>query len=245
MAIRTSLYMYINETFFLIDGQSIAKKLCGQITKQTKAIKNAVKVYNGNAEQWSRISDRQYPDAITFEECVASESKLWNSLENVESNDVPRSVKRHLIDLFHLRQRCEEEVVMLQEEMDNCLTHFSGNLDELKCWLDRLVREDIHDDKRGLIAIVSKRIYALSWFIDTLKQKFNHQENENVIQMDKPDEDITEEAIDEYYSMLNMESMESDDDDNDDDDVREEQEGYYDDEEEKDEPDDDDKIFDI
>ena len=88
-------------------------------------IKKAVKAYNTNSGQWYAISDVQYPDKVTFEECADIESPLWDGLENVDPCQVPRSIKKHLIDLFHMSERCQEEVTMLNDEMSNCVTFFS------------------------------------------------------------------------------------------------------------------------
>ena len=189
----------------------VSLRNCGQISKQRRAIKNAV-----NAGQWSNVTDSEHPSSITFEECVSNESSLWRDQENVESNEVPKLVKRHLVDLFHLQKKVCRRGFDATRGNGQLYRIFSSILQELKSWFDTLTRDDTDNEKRGLKALLSKRICGLTFFTDSLKQQLvDHQAKKDVIELDEPYEELTEEVIDEYYSVLNMDSIEGEEfDDN-------------------------------
>ncbi|CAB4029812.1 Hypothetical predicted protein [Paramuricea clavata] len=119
--------------------------------------------------------------------------------------------------MFNTKKRCEEEVVMLKDEMNNCINFSSQYLHQLDSWYKALKTDELSYGNRGIIAVLSSRTRLLSLFICVLKQQFNIDVTDTESANDL-DEDITEEAIAKYYSMLNMESMESDNDDFGDDD---------------------------
>ena len=92
-----------------LDGKAIAKRFCTQITKATGAIKQLVKEYT---RQNVDAVGCKYPSTIAVEDALSIDSPLWRELNDdiQPQSAVPYCLKRQLIDLFHTRKRCLEEI---------------------------------------------------------------------------------------------------------------------------------------
>ena len=95
-----------------LGGQKIAKRLSGQILKETKKIKALLLDYNICPFE-VEISTEE-----TFDPSVLS-SKLESTLRSRSS-----VVKQDIIQASLLIQRSEEEIAMLQNEIENTLTFY-------------------------------------------------------------------------------------------------------------------------
>ncbi|KAK2555124.1 hypothetical protein P5673_023094 [Acropora cervicornis] len=116
------LIVQLNET----DGQAIAKRLCSQISKTTNAVKQLVKEY---VRSQTSIGSK-YPSKILVEDALDINSSMWLSIDSEVDlpSSVPYCVKRQLIDLIHINNRCDEELDIIKEEMGQIVKFYEGKL---------------------------------------------------------------------------------------------------------------------
>ena len=154
------------------DGQAIAKRLCTQITKATGAIKQLVKEYT---KQNVDTLDCKYPSTISVEDALNIDSPLWLVLnDDIQSHStVPYCLKRQLIDLVHVRKRCQEEIANTKEEMVRMLSHFEGKLKVLDAWSKELIEQKDSERARALLAIACTKMDELSVFTHHLHGLFS------------------------------------------------------------------------
>lgn len=90
------------------DGQAIAKRLCSQISKTTNAVKQLVKEY---APSQTSVGSK-YPSKVLVKDALDINSSMWLSIDSEVQlpSSVPYCVKRQLIDLTHINNRCKEEM---------------------------------------------------------------------------------------------------------------------------------------
>lgn len=139
------------------DGQAVAKKLCGQITKTTNAVKQLIKQYE-RGDAASRGCT--YPSKVNLVEALDVSSSLWATLD--DSNlfvGVPYCIKRQIIDFKHMIKRCTEEEVLVKDEITRVAMFYQRKLGVLDSWSKKLAATDSADYRsRGLLALVlSKR----------------------------------------------------------------------------------------
>ena len=140
MVAAALIVCYIFNFFFFIavistsaDGQAIAKKLCGQISKTTNSMQQLIKQY-GRGEA---LTGCKYPNKVILQESLDITSSLWNVLDDssLAACEVPYCIKRQRIDLNHLLQRCTEEYGFIKEEMTRVETFYQrkhGSMGKLK-----------------------------------------------------------------------------------------------------------------
>ena len=110
-------YTFLNFLYFcyFTDGQAIAKKICGQISRTTNAIKKLVKEYDRNIAEHHQS---KFPASITFKEIADLNSSVCNHLEDVDADSqVPYYIRRKMIDFNHIIHRSAEEVELVKGEM--------------------------------------------------------------------------------------------------------------------------------
>nr|XP_058945268.1 uncharacterized protein LOC131773290 isoform X3 [Pocillopora verrucosa] len=130
-----SMHVKCSERWFLLqlmkkyaDGQAIAKRLCTQITKATGAIKQLVKEYT---RQNVDTVGCKYPSTIAVEDALSIDSPLWRVLNDdiQPQSAVPYCLKRQLIDLFHTRKRCLEEIANTRRRNGSDVQSFRGKVE--------------------------------------------------------------------------------------------------------------------
>ena len=143
--------------FFCIDGQAIAKKICGQITKTTNTIKKMIKQYG------KKIADHassKYPPDISFDDVTNLNSTIWNHLEenvDVNSHEVPYYIRRKIVDYRCLIQRCTEEIEYIKKEMTTVVEYYSSSVALLDALSEELKSKPNCPESRGLCALAMTR----------------------------------------------------------------------------------------
>ena len=104
-------------TFYFSDGQAIAIKLSKQIDKVVKSIHKTLSDVNGY------LAD-DLPQ-ILYEDAKDPRSSIYSAVQE-EGDTLPALIRRQMIDLFCLQNRCQEELDLLNEET-SCLVSFLQN----------------------------------------------------------------------------------------------------------------------
>lgn len=157
------------------DGQAIAKKVCGQISKTTSSMQQLIKQY-GRGEA---LAGCKYPQKIILQEALDIASSLWNTLDDssLSSRSVPYCIKRQIIDLNHLLKRCAEESDLIKEEIKRVDTFYQRQLGVLDSWSKQLAGStDSHS--RGLLSIVLSKHDELEAFSIHLQNLFARHSDE-------------------------------------------------------------------
>ena len=95
--------------FFLSDGQAVAIKLSGQINKVVKHMNKGLISLNAAMDVSAK--------PLSFDDIKDPSGNVYGPELTNESSEVPASTKAKLIDLYCLIKRCQEEVIMVREEM--------------------------------------------------------------------------------------------------------------------------------
>ena len=136
----------------------MAKKLCGQITKATNAVKQLIKQY----ERGDAASLRcRYPSKVNLQEALDVSSSLWATLD--DSNlfvGVPYCVKRQILDFKYMIKRCTEEDVLVKDEITRVAMFYQRKIGVLDSWSKQLADATDSADCRSrclLARVLSKR----------------------------------------------------------------------------------------
>ena len=97
------------DVFFLSDGQAVAIKLSGQINKVVKHMNKGLISLNAAMDVSAK--------PLSFDDIKDPSGNVYGPELTNESSEVPASTKAKLIDLYCLIKRCQEEVIMVREEM--------------------------------------------------------------------------------------------------------------------------------
>ncbi len=125
------------------DGQKIAKRLCIQISKETKNIKSMLPVYN--ACQSSLVGGRSMLIIEALDPSSFSTVLLTQPLYS-ES-------KQELIEAYLVMRRSTEEISMLKMDMKNTLRYYEDKKETLLQLIESMAqRDDTH--ARGTVALL-------------------------------------------------------------------------------------------
>ncbi|XP_071832068.1 uncharacterized protein [Apostichopus japonicus] len=118
------------------DGQTIAQRLCKQISSVGKKLKREVEKFNADMVHLV-TSSSHFPSEVTFQQVCDVTSSLWNclSVDAVQQCHVPRHVRNQLVDIVHKVNHSKDELNLLKEEMLRMVTFFQ---EELRQVHDRL-----------------------------------------------------------------------------------------------------------
>lgn len=103
---------------------------------------------------------------VTFDAVKDPDSDVWMEAHasGESATAVPVSIRRKAIDLYHLRNRCQEEISLPQSKMENTLEHFIQQLHLLLSTLD-----DGSFEGRGRDIFIRGKILSLESYIVHLK----------------------------------------------------------------------------
>ena len=90
------------------DGQAITIKLSNQIGKVVNEMKRGLSSFNDLGESEIDFMEIKDPQSPTYSCLLKNEQ---------DGNCIPTSLKKRLVELTHLLDRCEEELSMVREEM--------------------------------------------------------------------------------------------------------------------------------
>lgn len=100
---------------------------------------------------------------------------MWLSIDSEVDlpSSVPYCVKRQLIDLIHINNRCNEEIDIIKEEMGRIVKFYEGKIERLEMWSKemRAHRTD-SAECRGLLSIVLTKLDELRAFSLYLREIF-------------------------------------------------------------------------
>ena len=145
-----------------LDGQKIAKRLSGQILKETKKIKALLLDYNICPFE-VEISTEE-----AFDPSVLS-SKLESTLRSRSS-----VVKQDIIQASLLIQRSEEEIAMLQNEMENTLTFYHQKIKIIEAEIVKQTQAEVTTDfTRGSVALLHYLRLKVMKAIDDCNSRFS------------------------------------------------------------------------
>ena len=118
------------------------------------------------ARQGEITSGCKYPSTVAVEDGLNINSQLWSLLDDDVHlrSPVPYCVKRQLVDLHHVRNRCKEEIGHIKEEMARVFCHFERKLKLLEAWSKELIISKDSEASRGLLCIARTKFDELSVF---------------------------------------------------------------------------------
>lgn len=72
----------------------------------------------------------KYPLKVLVEDALDINSSMWLSIDSEVDlpSSLPYCVKRQLIDLIHINNRCNEELDIIKEEMGQIVKFYEGKL---------------------------------------------------------------------------------------------------------------------
>lgn len=113
------------------------------------------------------------------EDALDINSSMWLSIDSEVDlpSLVPYCLKRQLIDLIHINNRCNEELDIIKEEMGQIVKFYEGKLKGLEMWSKemRAHRTDSHKC-RGLLSIALTKLDELRAFSRYLREIFSASE---------------------------------------------------------------------
>lgn len=176
-----------------IDGQKIAKRLSGQILKESKRIKTLLLDYNMCPFQ-IEISPEE-----AFDPSILS-SKLDSTLQSRSS-----LMKQDIIQTSLLIQRSKEEIAMLQCEIENTLTFYQQKVKSIDAEIIKLTQEKLTTDfTRGSIALLHHLKLKVMKAIDDCNSRFSIINKDSKIAEPLPESDgdssCTDSESDTEYS---------------------------------------------
>ena len=129
------------------DGQAIAIKISNQIGKVVNEMKRELSSFNDLGK-----------NEIDFMEIKDPQSPIYSSfLKNEpDGNCIPTTIKKRLVELTHLLDRCEEELSMVKEEMKTLENFIQYQITEIEKYiLSKGVCENSCD--KGLHCLLLKK----------------------------------------------------------------------------------------
>ena len=134
-----------------IDGQKIAKRLSANITKETSTAKKLLQEYNAAA---SVVKEAHIP--ICVEEVLLPDSDFWQPAVP-SSSPLSWNTQKDITSAYLLKKRCDEELCLLQEEMQNVLL-YCRQFEELLNNLIDNTQSNEDQYSRGLASLFLKKL---------------------------------------------------------------------------------------
>lgn len=134
-------------TFNFSDGQAIAIKLSKQINKVVKSIHKTLSDVNGY------VAD-DIPK-ILYENAKHPRSSIYSAVQE-EGVTVPALIKRQMIDLFCLQNRCQEELDLLKLEMNRPVSFLQNKMRFINESVDALLPDTDTPFNAGFIACLKR-----------------------------------------------------------------------------------------
>lgn len=134
-------FQFINS--FVSDGQAIAIKLSTQIDKVVNSMNQGLATLNG------LMGD----EMVTFEDIKDPSGELYCQLNlSNDTNNVPADIKKKLVHLMCLEDRCKEEKILVKEEMLRFFTFISEQINAITSYLEK---ESVD---RGLMSLLQQKV---------------------------------------------------------------------------------------
>ena len=152
------LFLAYESGFFLTGGQKQAVRLTRKLNKQTKRMKSEIIKYNARLS----VLKEQFElplQTVCFNDAKDPHSGIYKKSEKSlkTTENVPFSVKRRIIELRDLEERCSEELDMLKSEAQRLLDWRMTKIDELNARIEALLLED-NAVSMGLSAMLKSQV---------------------------------------------------------------------------------------
>ena len=113
------------------------------------------------------------PHTLTFDSVKDPDSDVWLEVNAPEESRtaIPATIRRKAADLYHLMDRCREEITLLQSETINTLDHFTQQHQLLKFSLD-VTYDNLSAESRGRDIFIRKKVLSIESYLVYLKALF-------------------------------------------------------------------------
>ena len=120
-----------NNIFFLfLDGQAIAKRIERGIKKNTKTIRRCLKERENVCKTLNELDDTIQYGSYTFNDVVASLLFEQRRMSRTDDDGAVASqpFRQQILDCHYLRERCSEEIGLLETEMKNVVEFYVNDI---------------------------------------------------------------------------------------------------------------------
>lgn len=141
-------FSYCNFFFLYSDGQAIAIKLAKQIDKVVKSIHKTLAEING-----------YLPDdvpRILYDDAKDPRNGIYSEVQE-DGDTVPAIVRRQIIDLSCLHNRCQEELDLLKEEMNRLVSFLRNEITLIDESVDALLPHTDIPLNAGMVNCLKKK----------------------------------------------------------------------------------------
>ena len=140
------------------DGQTIAKKLSKNISKETNKLRVCLKEYNATSMQ----VDPKCP-MLMLSDILSPTCNFWMPTSHTDSSistRVSTTTRRDIIEAFLLLKRCKKELILLKSDMSNVISYWELRERNIKASLE-LFRDEAGLDvlyHRGCVCMLKKQL---------------------------------------------------------------------------------------
>lgn len=101
---------------------------------------------------------------VSLADVLSSDSKFWQfPSEKYAPGEVPLHIQQNIIEAFHLKRRCDEELLLLKSEMHNVINYWNQREDCIKKLLLQLTEDDSQFN-RGSQCLLKKLLWEVELF---------------------------------------------------------------------------------
>ena len=151
---------HVINTNFITDGQAIAIKLRNQIDRVVASINRNLAVLNGLMQTSTSFDDVKNPLSDIYNVVVTSDAV----------DDAPNVVKEKAINLLYLKDRCQEELLSLTNEM-SALSSFL--LQQIQVMESFVLQDVCSEEQKGLRSIVLTKQTCYESELQSLKKMWS------------------------------------------------------------------------
>ena len=159
-----------------LDGQAIANRIEKVVKKYTKTIRRCLKERENVCKMLHELDDTTEYGAYTFHDVVSSlvfEQRHIPQTDDGAVSSASQPFRQQLLDCYQLRERCSEEIGLLEAEMKNAVQFYVNDIKILQN-----VQTDLYST--GDMAVVRQEIerqkIRLGILISNFQQFGNVQE---------------------------------------------------------------------
>lgn len=174
---------------FYIDGQALAIKLPNQIGKVVTEMKRSLASFNDLCE-----------NEFNFDEIKDPQSEIYSTVtqDQVYNSNVPTKIKKRLVELTCLKDRCQEELSMVKEEMETLVNFIRSQISEINKYAT--AKSACRDRfEKGLISTLLKKRFVHEKYLQSLKDSWKHVINIPVSNTELPFLSAYQEKVETFW----------------------------------------------
>lgn len=117
-----------------IDGQAISTRIERSIKKQSKCIKRCLKERDNVCKILSELGDPTKHVPYTFHDIVSSLllEQSQGVMEESNPSGISRQFKKQILECYQLKERCNEEIELLENEMVQVIQFYATDVKTLQ-----------------------------------------------------------------------------------------------------------------